>query len=216
MHYSPQDFEERFWARVEKQGIEECWEWQGAQNCGYGILTMRFPGGRDQWRAHRLSWTLHFGAIPENRFVCHKCDNPGCVNPHHLFLGTGADNMNDAKIKGRTTIGEKHPGVKLSEKEVLEIRKKYATGSFLQRDLGTEFGIAETTVSQIILGKIWTLLPGAVSSRHYGKKLTPEMVQEIRRRWEEGESRRQLVRAFGVNPVTIWQIVTRRTWKGIN
>src|SRR6266581_6057922 len=88
---------ERFWAKVIRS--ESCWTWTGSKNkLGYG----RFKNSRDKNRyAHRIAWQLVFGAIPQGRVVAHACDNPGCVNPEHLWLARQGDNLNDAEEKGR-------------------------------------------------------------------------------------------------------------------
>jgi hypothetical protein len=89
--------EARFWAKVEK--TEKCWEWTAAlHETGYGIFGI---GGKRVDRAHRISWRMHFGEIPKGMIICHRCDNPRCVRPDHLFVGTYADNTRDCMEKGR-------------------------------------------------------------------------------------------------------------------
>jgi len=114
--YSPfKPILERFWERVEKS--EGCWEWKGGKSTrGYGVF------GKVQ--AHRFSWELHNGPIPEGLCVCHRCDNHSCIRPDHLFLGTQLDNMRDRKAKGRYIglAGEKNPKAKIKEEQVRQIR----------------------------------------------------------------------------------------------
>lgn len=107
------DYYHRFWAKVHILSPIECWEWQsGKDPNGYG----RFGIGPDRSNitprlAHRVAWELAVGPIPEGRHLCHHCDNPGCVNPAHLFIGTAGDNMRDMARKGRNSnqnIGKTH------------------------------------------------------------------------------------------------------------
>lgn len=99
--------EKTFWSRVIVKNTDECWEWQGYKvQGGYGLFGINYR----QILTHRYSWELHFGEIPEGLWVLHKCDNPACVNPEHLFTGTSEDNINDKMIKGRHKAfhGKKH------------------------------------------------------------------------------------------------------------
>jgi len=90
----------RFWEKVDKRGTHECWNWKASKNKGYGACYIR---GGGLYPAPRVSYFFNHGNLPDNMFVCHKCDNPPCVNPAHLFLGNHKDNAHDALRKGRFT-----------------------------------------------------------------------------------------------------------------
>jgi len=145
---------QRFWTKVKK--TEYCWLWTaGVNTYGYGKIGL---GGRKRGstHAHRVSWMLHNSKIPKGIFVLHKCDNPLCVNPKHLFLGTAKDNIQDAIKKGRfCSKGEKNPMAKLTWKKVSSIRRMYKTGNYLCKDLAKIFHINPTTIYLIVTNKQW-------------------------------------------------------------
>jgi hypothetical protein len=146
---------ERFWPRVMLGFASGCWEWGASTNGkGYGQINV---GGRGRpLLAHRVSWELMNGPIPDGLLVLHKCDNPPCVNPSHLFLGTVTDNMRDCARKGRaakTGTG----AVKLAAADVLEIRRLSERG-VIQTVLARRFGVSQAHISKILLREVWTWL----------------------------------------------------------
>lgn len=144
-----------FWTNCIAKEPNECWEWKSCTHKGgYGLLTYRSK----MYLAHRISWQIHFGPIPKGMFVLHKCDNPVCTNPNHLFLGTQADNMKDMFAKGRGNPGhiqgEKVGTSKLTEKQVLEIRAKHASGQST-RSLMAEYNFSKSGIEHIVARRTW-------------------------------------------------------------
>ena len=155
----------RFWEKVRRG--DGCWEWQGHRNKdGYG----QFQIGYKRWMAHRFSWFLHFGGDPGALYVCHHCDNPACVRPDHLFLGTAADNSIDAWLKGRiprgamtpvvlhpenVARGERHHNSRLTDDLVRALRERYATGQYTHTSLAREYGVSPMTVGRVVRRELW-------------------------------------------------------------
>ena len=157
---SPAD-EAKFWSRINKDGPtmphmeSSCWQWMaGKFRKGYGSFKIN---GKAR-RSHCVAWMLTNGAMPGNLHVLHRCDNPACCRPDHLFLGTNADNVRDRENKGRghTFSGEAHKMAKLTAAQVVEIRALYAAGGIKQCELAKRFSVTQTNISNILLRKIWT------------------------------------------------------------
>ena len=137
----------RFWDKVDVKGPDECWEWQGGTGShGYG----KFTQGR-MWEMlhHRMAYTLRFGEIPSGQVVRHKCDNKLCANPHHLELGTQADNVRDAYERGQLNK-------QLTSDQVRQIRLRLRNGKRgIGKVLAAEFGTSPDIISRINTGKIY-------------------------------------------------------------
>lgn len=173
---------EKFLELVRVDEATGCWEWTGHVNqhrMGYG--SVRIAGKTH--RAHRVSYVLFKGSIPDGLFVCHSCDNPPCVNPDHLWLGTHKANMADAERKGRRTPppkligddnpsrkypekrkrGEAHPRSKASDETITAIRRAYLSGEHLHH-IGERFGLKYTFVQDVVYGRVWRHLFGVDGS----------------------------------------------------
>lgn len=142
---------EKFLSRIQVSG--ECWEWIGKGNCfGYGRMTFL---GEHGVRAHRVSWMLFCGDIPSGRIlVCHRCDNPKCVNPDHLFLGTDDDNQKDKCRKRRQPEGVSHWKHRFTNDDIREIRRLRHQGKKL-REIAVRFNTDPSSVRHISLRHVW-------------------------------------------------------------
>lgn len=154
---------DRFWAKVDKGWHDECWNWTSARDSnGYG----RFHVGKSHnsaMLAHRVAYGIATGDSPEA--VCHRCDNPSCCNPSHLFGGTRADNNRDMVEKGRHWLsinpdgaarGVRHHQAKLTDAQVIHIRERYDAGGVAQRTLALEFGVCQRTIAKVVRRIGWS------------------------------------------------------------
>lgn len=148
--------EKRFWKYVDKS--TDCWVWKGCRNkLGYGCVLV---DGKPQL-AHRVSYVLSGKSIPDGLLVCHSCDNPPCVNPFHMFIGTPKENSLDMVKKGRhwNCKGERNPSVKLRQERVSEIRELYSTGKYSSRAIGKLYGVSKTQIMKIVNKVSWQGMP---------------------------------------------------------
>lgn len=165
--------EERFWEKVDKKGPDDCWEWTGACQAPSKQNPRALSYGQFHYRgrmhgAHRVSWMLHRKSkIPGNGRIMHTCDNPLCVNPAHLKLGTQKMNIRDAKKKGRLVPPPRNTGVanprsKLTDADVVEIRRRWDESEAkwgLKAKLAEEYQVTEVAIGNILKNKSWTHLP---------------------------------------------------------
>jgi len=150
---------ERFWSNVTMSGADDCWPWVSPRDrWGYGVT--RNAGSRRTVKSHRKAWELVYGPIPDGLCVCHHCDNPSCVNPAHLFLGTHLENMHDMykKKRRRPARGSRHWKAKLTEQHVLLIRGIYVRGGASQARLAEVCGVSCGHISKIVCGLTWAWL----------------------------------------------------------
>lgn len=160
----------RFWSKVNQAAPGRCWLWRGGLNRGYGQVSLPRQGGvQSNTSAHRVSWMLTRGPIPDGLFVCHRCDTPACVNPAHLFLGTQKNNLDDARRKGRLIDGIGARKLTLADYRL--ILGTNARGV----DLAQRLGVSEVSIARIRMG-----IQGAV----LGAQVREELRQTQSRRSE--------------------------------
>jgi hypothetical protein len=153
------DIETRFWSKVKQ--TPHCWVWLGAKtSTGYGVIG-RGRRGEGNARASHVSWFIHNGPIPTGQWLLHKCDNPTCVNPEHLFLGNHTDNMRDCVAKGRARrnpkYGEDHHSTKLSDAQVVQIKREWQDAPPRRRgrvafrnEMCQKYGVSDATIKGVV------------------------------------------------------------------
>lgn len=149
---------DRFWSKVRPEVGDACWLWTGAKNSkGYGDIWV-YNKGKTQ-RAHRVSWEMHYGPIPHEALVLHRCDTPSCVRPDHLFVGSPQDNMDDMAAKGRDrkAVGSRNASARLSSDQARAIKARIASGDNM-RAMAREFGVSKSTIYAMKIGRSWAWL----------------------------------------------------------
>ncbi len=210
---------DRFWSHVNFDS--ECWIWTASKyRNGYGQFAIR---GESRTPAHRTAYKIVNGDIPDGLCVLHRCDNPACVRPSHLFLGTHSDNTRDAMKKNRLRCGEKSPRAVLNNKKVRFIRNAFIKGK-TQNELAKQFSVSQTAISKITRSIRWKHLgldpiPShgrqATGERCHSSKLTEVQVNRIRRCSMYGIRNAELAKRFGVSSVLIGLIVRQKIWKRV-
>jgi hypothetical protein len=208
----------RFWALVIR--AEGCWLWQGSSFKGYGVFTAKGYS----YRAHRIAYFLEYGVDPGALFVCHACDNPRCVNPAHLFLGTPKDNVHDMIRKGRAVgydrSGERNPRAKMRAEDVDRLRRAYRDGASIPK-LSADFGLCVQAVYRALIGKTWgacKLSEPPVKMRSVERAnavFSAETVLGIRDAAQSGESVLSIARRVGVSENTIRRVINRETYQWV-
>lgn len=153
---------ERFWSFVVKSD-DDCWSWTGTKcTKGYGLISV---GHKGQIKAHRLSWEINYGPIPEGLCVLHRCDVRDCTRPDHLFLGTKSDNSLDMFAKGRnvTQPGSLNGNAKLTEDDIPRIRYDRMAG-YTYAEIGRKFGVTGHMIRRIIVGIAWRQVEGGTQN----------------------------------------------------
>lgn len=158
--------EDRFWKHVDKNGpipkhmphLGQCWLWTAKTSRGYGNIAYKENDSPTRIAAHRFSWELHYGEIPDGMSVLHHCDVRGCVRDTHLFLGDQQANMTDCANKLRTNIGERNQSAIVSREDVLKMRQLFATGKYTYREIADLFYIKRAHAYKIITGQLWKYL----------------------------------------------------------
>lgn len=145
---------DEFWEKVDRRGNDECWPWKAYVNQnGYGVFHL----GRKTVLAHRFSYQINVGEIPDGKSVLHKCDNRPCINPAHLYPGTALDNARDRETRGRAVYlpGAANGRAILTAVQVAAIRARHSQGGITLTELGKQYGVGRPAIGHIVRGRNW-------------------------------------------------------------
>jgi hypothetical protein len=197
----------RFWSRVAVKSPCECWDWQHRKlPSGYGVFSI----GNRSVLSHRVAYYLINSVQPGPQLVCHRCDNPSCCNPVHLFLGTSADNIHDMDQKGRGNRpkGYLHAHARLTAKDVCDIRTSKESYAALSR----KYGVSECCIGCAARGVTWKHIKTSVVGSKY---ISEDTVRAIRREHTAGVSQTALKIKYNMSDGNISLIVNYKTWKHV-
>lgn len=221
----------RFWSSADLTANKNlCWEWKRKREGRYATFYLK---GRE-YKAPRVAYSIFYGKDPSDLLICHKCDNPNCINPNHLFLGTEKDNSDDKIAKGREVFvkGESHPMSKLSDEDVVRIKYLCSHGAS-STVVGKEYGIGMTQVRRIVNGDSWKHLHDkasvstdsidryktkgdwAVGSRHGHSRMTEGIVLAMRADHKNGLSVGDIAKKYNIHQSGASRIINRDRWKHI-
>ena len=218
----------RFWDKIKPPKNEnDCWEWIAFKDKdGYGKISLR-ERNRKSYNAHRFSYELYYGSIPPGLDVLHNCDNPPCVNPNHLFLGTNKDNKQDAVNKNRHAHGSTHGNSVLTDELVREILIKIYNNDFQNvNQIANQYNIDRTVISGILTGKMWTHITdqlqiplsqirNMIVQTKYENALNIDKVKDIKQRIKNGESNKSISLIYKVDTHTIYEIKRGNLWSRV-
>lgn len=217
MFYTENDVK-RFLKYVKKSDCQSCWNWIGCKNkSGYG----QFKMNKKQIGAHRLSYSIYKGEIKYGLFVMHTCDNPSCVNPNHLMVGTPLDNVKDRDNKGRcvhifgdavSNKGSKNGNSKLDEEKIFDIIYDYSNTNKTIAKIALTYGVGESTIMSIISGNTWNYLEKDLIKRR-NSKANYEMAQLIRNIYKlKRHTMKDISKIFGISYTAVNDIINCRRW----
>lgn len=209
--------QDRFWDKVDKTTVDACWPWRGGRDKdGYGYF--RVGGGNR--RAHRVAYVVSHGSLEPALDVCHACDNPRCVNPRHLWVGTNQDNSDDMVRKGRSLCGIANPKVRLSERKVQEVVRLADLG-LLQKEIAQRIGCNQRTVSTILTGRQWARVTGRprivgrrVGESHPKARLTALLARRIAQLGRT-QSATAIAALLDLPRPTVYSVLSGQTWNHV-
>ena len=212
----------RFWKRVAIKEPAECWEWTGARGLNYhkekSYGHVNYNGKTT--KSHRIAWMIYNGPIPDGMFILHKCDNPPCCNPAHLFLGTAKDNMQDCLAKNRVKrtgkrCGEGCPFSKLTSEDVIEIRKAYDSKCETTTTLAARYGMDPSSIGDIVSGYTWKHVGGPIRPRRIGKLRDDVVLSIFKESKMPGASQPKIAKRYGIHFNTVNKIARRLTHRSV-